>query len=73
MNHLIEQPKLWQKFHECEVTVICVDWKDDKINSMLVEYPKERFGGVRHWYHNNEEANYSLFVDGEPVFTAVKL
>lgn len=73
MNHLLEQPKLWQKHHQCVVSVYQVIWRNGNIETMIVKYPEERFGGQVITYYSDENADYSLTHYGDPVFTAVKL
>ncbi|TWT04633.1 hypothetical protein [Planomicrobium sp. CPCC 101079] len=66
-----KQPKLYQKFHKAIVIILQVNWKDGKVESMLVQYP-EKYRFQKKYYYADESKDFSLTYEGESVFEEVK-
>lgn len=62
----IEAPKLYQKFHEREVEVKSITWKDGDIESITTLYPNSAPSVIT--YYNKDDANFKMKVDDESVF-----
>ena len=59
--------RAWQKYHKAMCKVRSIDWEDDKIKALIVEYPEE-YKNIKQVYTINSPTYWLYDKEGNMVF-----